>query len=384
MKRDRRSRRRISNEDAVAITLAKFRSHPPRSLDDLAEEFDREPAVISRTITRAFRDGLVEVMPARYSVPPPRKESLERRLLERYEGLSGCIVLDSQEPTTPADDDRLHDYLGGAMAALIASGTVFRDKDVIGLGSGRGVYHTVRNLGAHAPLKARVTLCSLTGQVHPRDHSEQVNVLMDADIHLGMLGVCFKDQVTLHPISHAIVCGTADEARRVLNQSRLSEAAWKAGLPTHALVGVGVLAEGHRFYRHVKTGASARSHLLRSIEGPLEQLVKICDIISGAGTPFYCPVADIANRLFFVPPPDGVRLPSGLGKDTLERKVKSLIDDINSRLVTVRGAQLHQIAHIMLVAGSRRKAGAVRQLLLDQYPLRFVCVDQQLATELLG
>jgi DNA-binding transcriptional regulator LsrR (DeoR family) len=381
--RGRGSRRPISDETAVEITLARFASHPLRTIETLAADFNRDPAVISRTITRAFRNGLVEVRPARQSTRPVRKERLERQLHERYEQLSTCVVLECDQPTTPAADDLLHSNLGAAMASLIGSGSVFRNGDAVGIGSGRAVFYTIQHLSAFSALRARVSLCSLTGHVQPRDHAEQLNLLLDADIHLGLLGLCFSRPVRLYPLGQGLACRTPDEVESAIAHSRLSEGEWKHQPFTHALLGVGVLGPGHRFYNQIKGDDGRRSRLLLPIQEPLTQLIRICDEFVSDHGPLHSPVADMSNRLFFVPFPPSLGLTSGV-KRLLEKKLTALISEINAHLVTATEAQLRSTGQIMLVAGSRQKSLAVKSLLMQRYPIRVLCVDHHLASDLLA
>jgi DNA-binding transcriptional regulator LsrR (DeoR family) len=374
--------RRIPDEEAIAIAVARYSSHPPKPLLALARETGRAPAVISRTIGRALREGLVEVVPAQRVSTPVRKAQLERRVLQKYTGLRGCLVVEAKEVTSAIDNDALHRRLGFALASVLGSGSTIRDGDVLGLGSGRGVYWTIQSLASQPPLRAEVTLCSLTGQVYARDHSEQVNLLLDADIHLGLLGLCFSRPVTLCPMSHPIVVADPHEAATILEQSRLGESWWKLNPVTHAIVGVGVLANGHRFFNEVKLAEPRQTQLLDPIKRPLTALVAICEETLTASNGFYCPVADIANRLFYVPPPGRLRMAERARK-TLEAAVQDHLAEINSRLVTVGEAQLRSISQIVVVAGSRLKSSALRTLLRSGFPVRLVCIDQQLAEELL-
>jgi hypothetical protein len=51
---ERVARRPITDDVAVKIAVARYSTHPPRSLEELSEDFDRDPVVISRTISRAL------------------------------------------------------------------------------------------------------------------------------------------------------------------------------------------------------------------------------------------------------------------------------------------------------------------------------------------
>ena len=84
---------------------------------------------------------------------------------------------------------------------------------------------------------------------------------------------------------------------------------------------------------------------------------------------------------FFVPPPDRLKIPrSQVAK--LERELGSSIQDFNARLVAATDQEMKSIQSIVLVAGSQLKGAALRKLLSDKYPIRFLCVDVQFAQEL--
>jgi DNA-binding transcriptional regulator LsrR (DeoR family) len=387
-------RRPIPDEEAAAIAIARYSEHPPKSLKELSDQFSRNQETISRTISRALNRGLVEVTPARHLHRAPRATELEEQIRERYKFLASCIVLRSEQVTPLENDpeivamvgDRLHRELGYAAAAVIGEGSFFRDGDVIGLGSGRGVFNLIQGLYSYKPIGARVSLCSLTGQVYATDHGEQLNLLLDADIHLGLLGPRFRFPVTIQPMSNSIVCSRPEEAREVLarweeDQSRLANQGTRPGI-THALLGVGVLTRGHRFYKEVKMGANKRTPSLRPIEHALERLVRVCDEESERSKGTYCPAADIVNRLFFVPPSPSFPMREEDVR-ALENRVSGPIREINERVVAVTDAQLRKISNITLVAGSRMKGAAVRKLLKERYPIKFLCICQQIAEELL-
>ena len=64
--------------------------------------------------------------------------------------------------------------------------------------------------------------------------------------------------------------------------------------------------------------------------------------------------------------------------------VQHLIDKINSRMLNVTAAQLESINNIIVVAGTSRKALAIRELLEhSQYNIRYLCTDSIAARKIL-
>jgi hypothetical protein len=264
------------------------------------------------------------------------------------------------------------------MAQLIATGTVFRSGSVIGLGSGRGVYHTVDALSKLPPLRAtNVKLVSLTGAVFAQDHASKMNLRLDADFHVNLFGQCFAHPVEIHQIHAPIVLSDPRELSAVRKRTWLGKETWEGDI--HGLFGVGVLKKGHRFNEFVdesERGEFKRDHTLDPILEPLRKLIRICKTVSND---CYCPVADICNNLFFVTPPPEAKVPMEVATS-----IRQLIESINRQLVNISEAQLGQIRNIMLVAGGVQKAYAIRQLLTnDSYHIPFICTDGATAREIL-
>src|SRR6266567_2100037 len=132
--RNVRIRRPFSLEEKTELALARF-GQGGRFTDirALAERFQRDPAVISRAISEAFADGLVEVR--RVEQKPERAPSWEKRLVDKYDLQVAIVVRRFAEAETRDArdiDDQVHTSLGRAMADLIANGAIFRAGDVIG------------------------------------------------------------------------------------------------------------------------------------------------------------------------------------------------------------------------------------------------------------
>lgn len=310
-KKPRAKKKPIGDEERINIALDRFgRQGKLFSVKALAEKYKRDPGVISRAVAEAFSKQLVELRTANESQPhavsdPVRCEELERQLQEKFDLLGAIVVkIPSNEEerawSAPHRRDWLHEMLGRAMAHAIAKGPLFWPGTSIGLGSGRGVFYTIEALAALAPLRAAdVTLVSLTGDVYARDHARQMNLRMDADTHVNLLSRCFAKSVIPHLLSARIVYEDVKLTDQARTKSWVGEY-WQK--PTHALVGLGVLKEGHSFFDSVRSEQSAAKDVLWPIKQDLTQLVELSESFSSR-YPNYCAIADISNRLFVVPPP---------------------------------------------------------------------------------
>lgn len=369
----------LTPDDRANIAIDRFapfrQGRGPESIKTLGGRYRRDPAVISRAIKSAFHDGLVDIVRTGRPSYAPRVHSLEQKLLDKYPYLWEAIVVDANSAAGGGAgvaerrmDDEIHRKLGNAMAGLTSQWRL-RDGDAIGFGSGRGVYYTVE-AARQLPAALRVEglhLVSLTGAIHARDHAEQLNARLDGDLHIALFGMCIQHTATLHLVTHPIT------ARGALGATCLGEEEWKQLCPSHALIGVGVLAEGHRFYEEAK--AKKPDPILEPIIKPLEALVDACDKIRQA-EPSYYAVADICNHLFLVEK-------EGLS-DTLRQELSSNIEAVNSCLLNVSETQLHDVGAILLVAGGRKKARPTRQLLSSPlFKIRIICTDSGMADEMM-
>ncbi|MEK7996461.1 MAG: hypothetical protein AAB403_21885 [Planctomycetota bacterium] len=371
---------RLTEDQRASIAMDRFaplrQGKGPESIKELAGRYRRDAAVISRAVTSAFRDGLVDIV--RTGRPHvQRLQSLEKRILDRYPKLWDAIVVEvhSTEGNSSGQnlgriDDETHRKLGYAMAGSTSQWRL-RDADVIGFGSGRGVFYTAES-AMQLPAALRVEglhLVSLTGAVHARDHAKQLNARLDADLHVALFGMCIQHEATLHLTTHPI---TACDARDL---TYLGKKHWAQHHPTHALVGVGVLADGHRFYEEAKS--EKPDPILEKIIQPLRRLVTLCDSVRGMDpSPGYYPVADICNHLFFVD--------RGDLSDTIRKEILANIEEVNKRLLNVSEEQLNDVGAILLVAGSRKKAAAIHQLLdSPAFKIRMICTDSRTAEDLL-
>ena len=364
--------------DEELIALAKSRFEPlktgksEKSIGELAGEFRLGRNSVQPAIRKAFQRGLVEFRVVEsesrfladidYRVRP-----LEDELVTRY-GVPRAIVARTLEKSS----DLVHRDLGYAMAVHFSA--LVRNGSTIGLGSGRGPYYTVTGLIQRPRIQAKnVTLMSLTGAVFPKAHSETLNVILDADYHTGLMGICFMQQlesqrVVAHPIA----------AQEYRPDTWLAESEFAHHVPSLAIVGLGVLRGRHKFALAVQADNPGAS--LKPIFDPLKRLVKLVERYSDDE---YCCVADVCHHLFFVDPPPNVRI-----ADKDRSKIESLISTINRQLLTLDEDQLAQVGGLCVIAGTPEKKWAIRRLLerhqQGRINIQAISIDETTATGLLS
>ena len=140
-------------------------------------------------------------------------------------------------------------------------------------------------------------------------------------------------------------------------------------IPTHALLGVGVLAEGHRFF-----DAS-------DLDKHFAELKTHCRRVEAA-TPGYHPVADIGNRFYAIPHTAELRLSQDTRAHFVE--IQRLVDSVNKLCLTITPDQLRQINSIAIVAGTVAKARALCHFMsVEQFRIEYLCIDAAAAEEIL-
>ncbi|HJQ30539.1 MAG TPA: sugar-binding domain-containing protein [Pyrinomonadaceae bacterium] len=398
-----RVRRNFSDEELITLALERYaplrQGMGPTKNAELAKKYGRDEAVITRAITSAFEKRLVDIVRLKYPAPL-RLPALEEQLLSKFPKLHVAIVIDGMDfKKSSADEraffgDKLHEELGKAMAHFISTSNVVRDNDTIGIGSGRGVFFLLTALSHFERLRAQnVTAVSLTGDVYARTHAAWrknenatsigqtgLNCQLDADDHLSLLGMSLLWPLKeTKKISHPIAWERG-ELIKMIKKTILDADEWKLHIPDLGLVGVGVLSDGHRLYQEVKAEAEQREQRLDPIIEDLKHLASMCEFIERPKKPWYVPVGDICNRLFYVRPPEEVKVT----RDQ-EGQIVQSIQKINEKLLTASEEQLAQIKELILIAGTLKKAPAIKQLLEeDKYNIRVLCTDKEAATEILG
>jgi hypothetical protein len=203
---------------------------------------------------------------------------------------------------------------------------------------------------------------------------------LDADTHVNLLGRCFAQDVTLHFLSSSICY---EEQRTLESVRRRTWLNPERGVRlTHVITGVGILGPGHRFYemvrRKVDDTTQPEPEVPARLLGLLDQLLGYCERIH-ARCPGYWPVADICNSMF--------RLPAPTEMVTAQEAaaIDQLVASINDNLLNVKPDELRAVPNMILVAGTRLKAAAIRSLLDGgQYNIRFLCTDEPTAKAILG
>jgi hypothetical protein len=355
------------------------------------------PVTITRAIWRPFRKRWVKVERVWENTPPAACEPaphLEKALKEKFPGLQNVIVLNIREAPDKKvawPDDPFYQALGKAMAERIPG--LLRPGDIVGVGSGRGVYNAVKFLENHPNLSKipDLKLMSLTGRVWSKSSPGQpIALQMDADYHVSLMwGMCTSAQALYigHPLSYpatSIQQGTVsgDEEKVVKafrDQTPLSN--WEKLRPGVALLGVGIVLSGHRFWVSSDTDKKSVDPYLRPVFDDLRGLVSLFENEGEVRAGKYSPVADTSNHLFYVRHPD----PAVSKKfEHLQGKILQAIEKVNDKLLTISDAQLKDIPSIWLIAGSDEKIFAIRALLNNSnYKITFLCTDATAAKKLL-
>src|SRR5688572_2124272 len=149
---NRKPRRSITDEERIEIALERFdplsRNEPMKEISAIAKDHDRHPSVIIDAIKDAFGRKLVTIVRLRRP-GPTRAVELEEKLESRFPKLHVARVIKTQAYSVTSTGrlaDKIHQELGKVAASLIAKKLTIRDEDIVGIGSGRGVYAVVEAL----------------------------------------------------------------------------------------------------------------------------------------------------------------------------------------------------------------------------------------------
>jgi len=316
---------------------------------------------------QAFKRGWVEVVatPAASRVTRWTRDSdLELDLVREYGrfGLQSAIVVADAGTAKlkPEVQDPFYQALGQAMAQRISQGLI-RHGEIVGVGSGRAVYNTVKALGRYAPLNIKdPTLVSLSG--HAWSTYDRRPKSVDSDFNVTLFRECCPTAKTLF-VNYPLTAGNSRQ------ETLLDSHKWEKNSPNFALVGVGCLRPDHRFWP-----GDDLDHLLGPVRHDLETLAKLIRPHVDVG---YFPVADVANHLVFVPHPDK--------SNVVSPAIAAEIARLNEKLLSVSDAQLKGIKSIALVAAERIKAFAIRELLVNpNYNVVLLCTDSATGSELVS
>lgn len=304
-------------------------------------------------------------------------EELSIRLKEGFPNLHEAIVVqvpsrvrdlnsDNSDPRTEKSSE-IHLYLGQVMGENLFTNAVIRSGDLIGVGSGRGSYYTCKSFqfltgttffqtphGARPRRLARLRIQCLTGRcgIVERWKDPFSDSSMDAPDVANELARGVTDP-TLHIVSSSILDGSS---------TLLSLEKWESRpekVPNIVIAGIGRLGDGHRFL-------DPACLEVKPIREQLEQLRASSEY----------PIGDICNRLFVAAPDDKIPQP-----------VKNLIEEINSRLLTVTGEHLSMVENTYLIAGGSHKSECITHLLQKEPFMSTsrctLCTDIECAEEML-
>ena len=346
----------------------------------MAALFRREAAQVSRAICSALVDGLVTVqLIDNCGRRSARLPDLERRLKERYSRLRLALVVESPPIVQAGSDqlafsDEVHRRMGVALAEEIARGGFVRDGESIGVGSGRGVYETVRALQKQPPLRARgVSLVSLSGMGYTRHHAMRRNLILDADFLVSFMGQAFADPVTLHLVSSALIHETIPN---------LTPEPWiqqderkRAHLGT-ALMGVGVFAPGNRFFEESDPDPIHHQDAYEVIRAQLRSLRTTAVRLEKSG---HRALADLGYHLLIVPP----RQLSEADRE-LVSLLKRQAATINRCILSATPSHFSHVKTLTIIAGTDVKAMALDYVLTNTaFPPVNLCTDETAARNML-
>jgi DNA-binding transcriptional regulator LsrR (DeoR family) len=388
----RKERRRLSLDDDLKAQLAIERfSGDSVSIRDLAQRHGRAEAVVSRAISSAFAEGLVEVRRVQHR-RIKRVSRLETLLEERFRCLRKAIVVEF----APSEPDSLQEYLGNALANFLEG--AFRDGERLLIGSGRCVFRLCEALSESKP-KLRmhgVTIVSVCGDSYPYHLLRKRNVCLDADANVNLLSQGFEQPMSVGMTSRGVFAGTSEgEWKR-----QYYEKFWTPA-PTLAILGVGVLDSQHQLALLTDPEAS-KDFPPTDISGTLRTRVRrLADMSRDAGAASgpddRYTVAEVGMCLFRVPNWEhDPEVP-----ESVAGELDALIDAVNLDLFAPSHEQLARVQSIVLVGGGGGKARALRSLLQTAsktagdepsdmaglragLPIRTLCTDSMTARRILS
>jgi DNA-binding transcriptional regulator LsrR (DeoR family) len=353
---------RLTREQKVEITRLYFEG---ASQGSLATRYGVSAPTIHRAVQEARKNGWVTISVFNNLALPPAvvDEETTLRIHGRLDGVSHIFVLKSDHPPTRDGtryaiwSDRIHQRLGHYLGSRHVRAGI-RDKDVIGVSSGRGVHYTIVGVQQEGiPLQMKdVALVSLTASFGMRSQSTSDPVVMDGDNNVGHFASAFGREVRLRTTGRGLAFGSG----------RQESPPWGPAAPNKAIVGIGVFERSNRLL----SGPPS----LAPVQAQLDQLSAL---VQDSTRGNYVPCADTCNALFWVPAPKGVVVSN-------ELQIRKLIDEINKKLCAFPFEQLKTTADgVWIAAAGARKAhallGAVRNGLL----VNGLCIDASLADELL-
>jgi DNA-binding transcriptional regulator LsrR (DeoR family) len=354
------------------MTYAELTAKFGQADDDNTEASSK---TIQKALIDAFRLGLVKVQKHDVVTPYDRNAALERALRETFDIKDAAVVASNE-----SDTDYLHHQLGHCLATEITQSRfpLFRAGDIIGMGSGRGPQYTVRELVSQgAPLSVQsIILMSLTGSFFALTKSD-ADFNLDADTQVARLARYFRDgEIISRPLPYPIAQTPADSGR-LLKKGWLDRDKFFGQPPDHAILAAGTLLD-HRLCRAISRGDPS-DPFLKPIYREMSSLISSTKAAMDAYD-IYCPVGDVCNIFFFIPP---IGVPSDK-VSKIEEELRPKIRDVNDRLLTISEEHINSVRNVILVAGGKRKAPTLHYLLTQRFiKIDVLCTDQHVATAVL-
>ncbi len=370
-------RTRVKLDDELKIQLAIDRFGPQLvDLETLARRYNRAESVVSRAISSAFAEGLVEVRRVDRRTAPLRRPDLEDALLKRFPLLRRAIVIE----TDKIDDHAVQEKLGTGLAFYLHD-RVWTDRERVVLGGGRSVHHAADCL-TQFPNRLRpreVTVISACGDCYP-NHLER-NVWLDADANASLLARAFEDIVQVRLTSKHILLRAEDQDVR-WKTDYAEKSFGITGPPTLGIFGVGAFDAQHRLAR-LTSDSTAQALLppwefVSGLIGKLKDLLELSQsitkdkkhdapVVGEVGMSLFCSAGDVPGKL------------------------RALVDEINTHLFAPTMEQLARIGSIILIGGGETKAPVFRRILdwdigghKDPRPaFHMICTNEQTARLLL-
>lgn len=345
--------------------------------------------------------------------------SIEEKLREAL-GIHHVFVVYNASTTFCSDDpkassklcpsDRLHWGLAERGADFLED--ILHEDVRVGVASGRAVWLTCHTYGIRSlrkPITKRITklnVCPLTAYVGAGMHGRNGHQLH------GTFGQCDAEGAAhelcqgcwyspFHPILGMGLALSEADAKLPEMKGFLSDVSplamkWWTGeaCPSVAVVGVGVLAGGHRLLH--------RNPCPPEIKPVAKKIDELCNLVSDVNMKWStlperlrkrrsCLVGDLCNRLFLISSLSELGIdaaidPSLSGIIELEARIQAQIDEINARLITANNQHFRssRLRHVLMVAGGKEKAAAIAHIIrhggfADKITL---CTDDRCANEM--
>jgi DNA-binding transcriptional regulator LsrR (DeoR family) len=320
---------------------------------------------VQRAIVEAFEKPLVRIVRPELPLVITRDVGLEAALEDRFRSKrTRAIVVKHEEKDLSGGQVNL--LLGHALAYHISKNALFRDGDIIGIGTGRAVYHTVEAFRGLPGLDARdVSLFSLTGSMFPKNTASYLEYMLDADTVTMSFARYFRGLRTVRPISYPMA-HTRTERDRLIKETFLFSPNFDANTPTFAIIGLGILSGDSRFA--IEAAKSKGNSAIGAIYDNIRRLRQNITAINKSLRTMHDAssleevslVGDYCNRLFRIHP--RMQMPPD-AQSLFDNELRVDIARINGKIITATKTQLSKVQTVALVAGTRQKAPAIRAIL---------------------